>query len=157
MITKFGSLFAGHVDFEETGFDAPPVNERRLSDEKLAGVFDKRDQLSEPGDLGSCQQGRELLFVERFGRDVNTIISFVAACGLIEPHVDAAFLQEIDITKHGSTTAPEDFRQVVGVGCFAGLENPHHPQCAFWPHRFHIGIQPLVGSGLVDNTLISIW
>ena len=45
MITKFGSLFAGHVDFEEMGFDAPPVNERRLSDEKLAGVFDKSEAI----------------------------------------------------------------------------------------------------------------
>ena len=45
MITKFGSLFAGHVDFEEIGFDAPPVNERRLSDERLAGVFDKTEAI----------------------------------------------------------------------------------------------------------------
>ncbi len=41
MITKFGSLFAGHVDFEDMGFDATPANDRRLSDERLAGVFDK--------------------------------------------------------------------------------------------------------------------
>jgi len=41
MITKFGSLFAGHVDFDDLGFDATPVNERRLTDERLAGVFDK--------------------------------------------------------------------------------------------------------------------
>ena len=32
MIIKFGSLFAGHVDFDDMGFDAPPANERRLSD-----------------------------------------------------------------------------------------------------------------------------
>ncbi|MCH8987757.1 MAG: LLM class flavin-dependent oxidoreductase [Chloroflexi bacterium] len=45
MITKFGSLFAGHVDFDEMGFDATPVNERRLSDERLAGVFDKTEAI----------------------------------------------------------------------------------------------------------------
>ena len=45
MITKFGSLFAGHVDFEDMGFDATPVNERRLSDERLAGVFDKSEAI----------------------------------------------------------------------------------------------------------------
>jgi len=45
MITKFGSLFAGHVDFEDMGFDATPVNERRLSDERLAGVFDKAEAI----------------------------------------------------------------------------------------------------------------
>ena len=41
MITKFGSLFAGHVDLEDIGFDATPVNDRWLSDEHLATVFDK--------------------------------------------------------------------------------------------------------------------
>ena len=45
MITKFGSLFAGHVDFEDMGFDATPVNHRRLSDERLAGVFDKTEAI----------------------------------------------------------------------------------------------------------------
>jgi alkanesulfonate monooxygenase SsuD/methylene tetrahydromethanopterin reductase-like flavin-dependent oxidoreductase (luciferase family) len=45
MITKFGSLFAGHVDFDEMGFDATPANDRRLSDEKLAGVFGKAEKI----------------------------------------------------------------------------------------------------------------
>ncbi len=40
MITKFGSLFAGHVDLEDVGLDGPPVNERWLSDEHIATVFD---------------------------------------------------------------------------------------------------------------------
>jgi len=41
MITKFGSLYAGHVDFDDLVFDATPANYRWLSDERLAGVFDK--------------------------------------------------------------------------------------------------------------------
>ena len=41
MITKFGSLFAGHVDFEDLGFDATPVNDRFLSEEHLNTVYDK--------------------------------------------------------------------------------------------------------------------
>ena len=45
MITEFGSLFAGHVDFDDLGFDATPANERRLSDEKLATVFDKTEAI----------------------------------------------------------------------------------------------------------------
>ena len=45
MITKFGSLFAGHVDFDDMGFDATPVNDRRISDERLAGVFDKTEAI----------------------------------------------------------------------------------------------------------------
>ena len=46
MIKKFGSLFAGHVDFESVGFDAPPVNDRWLSDEDLGGVFDKATSIA---------------------------------------------------------------------------------------------------------------
>ena len=45
MITKFGSLFAGHVDLDDIGFDATPVNDRWLSDERLAGVFDKTEAI----------------------------------------------------------------------------------------------------------------
>src|SRR5438094_3341110 len=41
MITQFGSLFAGHVDFEDVGFDAPPVNARWLPEERLNSVYDK--------------------------------------------------------------------------------------------------------------------
>jgi alkanesulfonate monooxygenase SsuD/methylene tetrahydromethanopterin reductase-like flavin-dependent oxidoreductase (luciferase family) len=41
MITRFGSLFAGHVDLDQIGLDGVPVNDRWLSDERLAGVFDK--------------------------------------------------------------------------------------------------------------------
>jgi alkanesulfonate monooxygenase SsuD/methylene tetrahydromethanopterin reductase-like flavin-dependent oxidoreductase (luciferase family) len=41
MISRFGSLFAGHVDFDDIGLDATPVNERWLSDAHLATVFDK--------------------------------------------------------------------------------------------------------------------
>ncbi len=45
MITKFGSLFAGHVDFDDMGFDATPANDRWLSDERLAGVFGKTEAI----------------------------------------------------------------------------------------------------------------
>ncbi len=38
-------MFAGHVDFEDMGFDATPVNDRWLSDERLAGVFDKSEAI----------------------------------------------------------------------------------------------------------------
>ena len=46
MITRFGTLYAGHVDFEEIGFDAPPVNDRWLPDERLAQVFDKTEAIA---------------------------------------------------------------------------------------------------------------
>jgi alkanesulfonate monooxygenase SsuD/methylene tetrahydromethanopterin reductase-like flavin-dependent oxidoreductase (luciferase family) len=41
MITRFGSLYAGHVDLGDHGFGATPVNDRWLPDEQLATVFDK--------------------------------------------------------------------------------------------------------------------
>lgn len=41
MITRFGSLYAGHVDLDGHGLDATPVNERWLPDEQLVTVFDK--------------------------------------------------------------------------------------------------------------------
>ena len=41
MITRFGHLFAGNVDFDNIGLEGTPVNDRLLSDERLASVFDK--------------------------------------------------------------------------------------------------------------------
>ena len=41
MITKFGTLYAGHVDMGETGMAGTPVNDRSLSNERLISVFDK--------------------------------------------------------------------------------------------------------------------
>jgi alkanesulfonate monooxygenase SsuD/methylene tetrahydromethanopterin reductase-like flavin-dependent oxidoreductase (luciferase family) len=41
MITRFGSLFAGNVDLDNIGLEGTPANERWLSDEHLASVFDK--------------------------------------------------------------------------------------------------------------------
>ncbi len=46
MITKFDSLFAGHVDMEDVGYGGVPVNERRLSDEQLTTVFDKAEAMA---------------------------------------------------------------------------------------------------------------
>lgn len=45
MITEFGSLFAGHVDLDNIGLDGTPVNDRWLSDEHLATVFDKTESI----------------------------------------------------------------------------------------------------------------
>src|SRR5438270_5601932 len=41
MITRFGSLFAGHVDLDDHGLAATPVNDRWLPNERLVKVFDK--------------------------------------------------------------------------------------------------------------------
>ena len=47
MITKFGTLFAGHVDLEDMGLAGTPVNDRWLPDEQLATVFDKSVAMAE--------------------------------------------------------------------------------------------------------------
>ena len=47
MITRFDSLFAGHVDLDELGYDGTPVNDRWLPDERLATGFDKARAIAE--------------------------------------------------------------------------------------------------------------
>ena len=47
MITKFGSLFAGHVDLDNLGLEGTPVNERWLPDAQLATVFDKAQAIAQ--------------------------------------------------------------------------------------------------------------
>ena len=50
MITKFGSLFAGHVDLDDIGLEGTPVNDRWLSDGHLATVFDKSTAIAQTMD-----------------------------------------------------------------------------------------------------------
>jgi alkanesulfonate monooxygenase SsuD/methylene tetrahydromethanopterin reductase-like flavin-dependent oxidoreductase (luciferase family) len=47
MITKFDSLFAGHVDIEDVGYGGVPVNERRYANDHLATVFDKAQAMAQ--------------------------------------------------------------------------------------------------------------
>lgn len=46
MITRFGSLFAGHVDIDNIGLAGTPVNDRWLPNEHLATVFDKTEAIA---------------------------------------------------------------------------------------------------------------
>src|SRR6516162_5207683 len=46
MITKFDSLFAGHVDIENVGYGGVAVNDRRYPNEHLATVFDKAEAMA---------------------------------------------------------------------------------------------------------------
>jgi len=47
MITKFDSLFAGHIDMDNVGYGGTPVNDRRFSNERLATVFDKAQAMAQ--------------------------------------------------------------------------------------------------------------
>ena len=46
MITKFSSLYAGHVDLGDMGQDKTPANDRRYSNEHLMTVFAKTEALA---------------------------------------------------------------------------------------------------------------
>ena len=50
MINRFGSLFAGHIDLDDMGFDATPANDRFYTNERLATVFDKTDAIAKTMD-----------------------------------------------------------------------------------------------------------
>ncbi len=46
MITKFATVYPGHVDLPDMGQLATPANERRFSNEHLATVFEKTDDVA---------------------------------------------------------------------------------------------------------------
>jgi alkanesulfonate monooxygenase SsuD/methylene tetrahydromethanopterin reductase-like flavin-dependent oxidoreductase (luciferase family) len=46
MITKFSTVYAGHVDLPDMGQMATPANERRYSNAHLASVFDKTQAIA---------------------------------------------------------------------------------------------------------------
>src|SRR5262245_65494108 len=47
MIKVFSTLFAGHVDFEDRGQYATPVNDRLYSNDHLVTVFDKTQAMAQ--------------------------------------------------------------------------------------------------------------
>jgi alkanesulfonate monooxygenase SsuD/methylene tetrahydromethanopterin reductase-like flavin-dependent oxidoreductase (luciferase family) len=46
MITKFTTVYAGHVDLADRGQESTPANERHLSNEHLASVFAKTERVA---------------------------------------------------------------------------------------------------------------
>ena len=46
MITKFDSLYAGHVDLDNVGYAGTPINDRRYSNEHLATALDKAQSMA---------------------------------------------------------------------------------------------------------------
>ena len=46
MITKFDSLYAGHVDMENVGYGGVAVNDRSFPNEHLVTVFDKTEAIA---------------------------------------------------------------------------------------------------------------
>ena len=46
MINKFVTVYPGHIDLPDMGQGATPANERRFSNEELAGVFEKTEAVA---------------------------------------------------------------------------------------------------------------
>ena len=46
MITKFDSLYAGHVDLDNIGYGGTPINDRRYSNEHLATALEKAQSMA---------------------------------------------------------------------------------------------------------------
>lgn len=46
MITCFSPFYPGHIDLPDHRQDSTPANERRFSNEALAGVFDKTEHVA---------------------------------------------------------------------------------------------------------------
>jgi alkanesulfonate monooxygenase SsuD/methylene tetrahydromethanopterin reductase-like flavin-dependent oxidoreductase (luciferase family) len=46
-ITKFSTVYAGHIDLGDMGQDATPGNERRYGNDRLASVFDKTEAIAQ--------------------------------------------------------------------------------------------------------------
>ena len=51
MITKFDSLYAGHIDMDNIGYAGTPVNDREFGNEDLAGVFEKASAIASTMDV----------------------------------------------------------------------------------------------------------
>ena len=49
-ISKFTTVYAGHIDFPDHGQDATPANERRFTNDQLAGVFEKSEAIAKTMD-----------------------------------------------------------------------------------------------------------
>ncbi len=50
MITKFDSLFAGHVDMDNVGYAGTPVNDRLFANEHLVTAYSKQDAIAQTMD-----------------------------------------------------------------------------------------------------------
>jgi alkanesulfonate monooxygenase SsuD/methylene tetrahydromethanopterin reductase-like flavin-dependent oxidoreductase (luciferase family) len=46
MITKFTTVYAGHIDLPDMGQDATPANDRRFNNDQLASVFEKTEKIA---------------------------------------------------------------------------------------------------------------
>ena len=46
MISKFLTVYPGHIDMPDLGQNATPANERRFTDDQLASVFEKTEAIA---------------------------------------------------------------------------------------------------------------
>jgi len=70
MISKFATVYAGHVDLPDMGQMATPANERRYSNEHLATVFEKTEDVARAAPL--AREGGHATHVPPAGRQQNS-------------------------------------------------------------------------------------
>ena len=85
MISRFGSLFAGHVDLDDHGLAATPVNDRWLSNERLLTVFDKATRIAQLMD----RRGYDVLWLaeHHFQREGYEVIPNIVLLALHLSHL----------------------------------------------------------------------
>lgn len=52
MLTKFATVYPGHIDLPDHGQNATPANDRRFNNRELAGVFGKAERVAQVMDKG---------------------------------------------------------------------------------------------------------
>ncbi len=52
MLTKFATVYPGHIDLPDHGQNATPANDRRFTNRELAGVFGKTERVAQVMDKG---------------------------------------------------------------------------------------------------------
>ena len=87
MITRFATVYAGHIDLPDMGQMATPANERRYSNEQLAGVFAKTDVVAKtmdgPKEAGFLYVGGGHFLTDRQGATqiTDAALRQLATCG----------------------------------------------------------------------------
>jgi hypothetical protein len=79
MITKFSTVYAGHIDLGDMGQLATPANDRRYPNERLVSVFEKTEAIAR---IASPAADRASSAHDRSGRPLRAMNSGKAASAL---------------------------------------------------------------------------
>jgi alkanesulfonate monooxygenase SsuD/methylene tetrahydromethanopterin reductase-like flavin-dependent oxidoreductase (luciferase family) len=85
MITRFANVYAGHIDLGDMGQGATPANERRYSNARLAGVFEKTEAVARALD----ESGHSILWLaeHHFQHEGYEVLPNVLMCAVHLAHL----------------------------------------------------------------------